>query len=276
VGAVKLNRDGEVKAPSGTFLELLWQNVGGEFMRAAEQFQPPEGMLATTQRADGTVFIPQLIRLTTPAVPEIFRRDASSAGIYNDNTTFDELIENQADDDLPVKADARLDASIGTLAHRYMELMARDSLEAWPSSRIEALAPVMRRWLVARGHNDGEANQGALHVIAALGATLNSERGRWLLQHRSDSAYELAVARAEKQLVSTHVVDRTFVEDGTRWVIDYKSVRFTADTPEPVLLQQAERYRPQLERYAALFADDGLIIRKAIFFLAAGRLVELV
>jgi ATP-dependent exoDNAse (exonuclease V) beta subunit len=273
MGAVKLNRDGEVKAPSGTFLELLWQNVGGEFMRATEEFQPPEVLPSAIQaRADETVFLPKLIRLATPAVPEILRRDASSMGIYDDNTTFNELIENQTGEGL---AD-RLDASIGTLAHRYMELMARDGLEAWPSSRIETLTPVMRRWLVAQGHNDDEAKRGASHVIAALGATLNSERGRWLLQHRADSDYELPVARADNLLVSTNIIDRTFVEDGTRWVIDYKSVRFTADTPEPVLLRQAERYRPQLDRYAALFENDGLTIRKAIFFLAMGRLVELV
>jgi hypothetical protein len=37
----------------------------------------------------------------------------------------------------------------------------------------------------------------------------------------------------------------------------------------------AERYRRQLERYAALFRDEGRPLRLGVFYTASGRLVEL-
>lgn len=67
------------------------------------------------------------------------------------------------------------------------------------------------------------------------------------------------------------MIDRIFVAEGCRWIIDYKTARL----PESDLAQRAEGYRPQLERYASLFADAGLPLRLAIFFPLQGRLIEL-
>jgi ATP-dependent exoDNAse (exonuclease V) beta subunit len=69
------------------------------------------------------------------------------------------------------------------------------------------------------------------------------------------------------------VVDRTFVADGVRWIVDYKTARVDGD--EAALACHAEGYRRQLERYAALFSAEGLPRRIAIFYAAYGRLVEL-
>ncbi len=62
-----------------------------------------------------------------------------------------------------------------------------------------------------------------------------------------------------------------FVADGCRWIIDYKTVRL----PDADLPQRAESYRPQLERYASLFAGDPLPLRLAVYFPLQGRLCEL-
>jgi ATP-dependent helicase/nuclease subunit A len=260
VGATRLNSDNEVKAPSGTFLELLWEKVGGDFARAAEQFEQPE----IKSQAIEAVFIPQLIRLATPAVPDIFRQGLTAASVFDEGSEADQS-----------QSANRLETAVGILAHRYMELVAHDGLADWPLSRFTALEPVMRRWLLAQGCTDKEAAQGAAQAAAALRVTLSSEQGRWLLHHHAGSAYELAIARADRQLVSRHVVDRTFINAGVRWVIDYKSSSLPGNISQTALLQLAERHRLQLERYAGLFGEEGLPIRKAVFFLAAGKLVEL-
>ena len=83
------------------------------------------------------------------------------------------------------------------------------------------------------------------------------------------------LASAVDTRIATHVIDLTFIEDGQRWIVDYKSARFDVEIPADALAQHAERYRPQLERYARLFDAEGLPVRKAIFFLAHGRLVEI-
>ena len=70
-------------------------------------------------------------------------------------------------------------------------------------------------------------------------------------------------------------LDLTFVEDGVRWIIDYKSTAFTPDVSEQTLRQQAETHRVQLESYARLFDAEGLPVKTAICFLSVGRLVRL-
>jgi len=104
-----------------------------------------------------------------------------------------------------------------------------------------------------------------------LSKTLDSDIGRWLLADHPEAAAEQAWSSADGGVAANHVIDRVFVADACRWIIDYKTVRL----PEAELPARAESYRPQLERYARLFADDPLPLRLAVFFPLQGRLVEL-
>ena len=67
------------------------------------------------------------------------------------------------------------------------------------------------------------------------------------------------------------MIDRTFIADGTRWVVDYKLTQ----AEDFDLAREAELHRPQLERYAALFNNAVQPVKKAVFFLSLGKLVEL-
>jgi ATP-dependent exoDNAse (exonuclease V) beta subunit len=73
----------------------------------------------------------------------------------------------------------------------------------------------------------------------------------------------------------TRVVDRSFVEDGVRWIVDYKTTDFGLEVAPASLAAHAERYRAQLEAYAALFADEALPRRLAVFYATHGKLVSL-
>ena len=200
--------------------------------------------------------------MALPAVPGQFRRDAGVVA-----ADYEELPG-------PEQSGTRLDADVGTLAHRYVEIMAQGGLEQWSPQRLHELQPAMQRWLTQQGHGEADASRGAARVAAALAATLSSEEGRWVLQAREVAAAEMALAMVEGARIATHIVDRTFIENGERWVVDYKSARLDERSAES-LQQQAERYRPQLERYARLFVEEGLPVRKAVFFLAQGRMAEL-
>jgi ATP-dependent exoDNAse (exonuclease V) beta subunit len=167
-----------------------------------------------------------------------------------------------------------IEASCGTLAHLYMELFAQEGLAQWPVTRLQSLGDAMTRWLVQQGHDDAEAQTGTRRVMQVLLKTLASEHGCWVLKQREQAASEFALASVDGDRTTHHIIDRTFIEDGTRWVIDYKSAALAEVQPETAS-QLAERYRPQLERYARLFAAEGLPVRKAVLFLSSGQLVEL-
>jgi ATP-dependent exoDNAse (exonuclease V) beta subunit len=126
-----------------------------------------------------------------------------------------------------------------------------------------------------QGHDETAARAGGKRVVQALANTLESTHGRWVLEAREQAASEYALATTDGERVSHHVIDRTFIEDGVRWVVDYKSAGLDDGVAQEKLEQQAERYRPQLERYARLFEHESLPVCKAVFYLAHGKLITL-
>ena len=116
-----------------------------------------------------------------------------------------------------------------------------------------------------------EVDAAAAEVVAALQTTLASESGRWVLTEHPEAAAEQAWSSAGETAAVNHVIDRIFVVDGCRWIIDYKTVR----SPEAGLAQRAESFRPQLARYAALFEGDPRPLRMAVYFPLQGKLHEL-
>jgi hypothetical protein len=60
-----------------------------------------------------------------------------------------------------------------------------------------------------------------------------------------------------------------------RWIIDYKTTELSAAASIEALQSAAENHRKQLEIYTTLFADEGLPLKCAIFFMHIGRLVLL-
>jgi hypothetical protein len=252
-------KDDGLKPPAaGTLLNLLWPGVAQPVFAAA--LAGSEGVPPTSPGIDPASFIPPLVRLRETALP---------AGLGT-------LPEGLRPADNPLDLDEAesglsLEASVGTLVHRYLELIAKNGLESWSTARVATLQPAAQRWLRNQGHGEAEAASGAAEVVAALHATLASESGRWVLADHPEAAAEQAWSSADGDAAVNHVIDRIFVADGCRWIIDYKTVRL----PETELAQRAESFRPQLARYAGLFADSPLPLRLAIFFPLQGRLVEL-
>lgn len=257
VGVAERRSDGEPALRSGSFLELLGDAVRPDFAAAA-----PAAAEAGAD-IDPAAFVPRLIRAAAPAIPPLLQVDASGA-------PESVAARRAADSAAPA---ATLEAAVGTLVHACLEAIAASGPQDWPSARVQAAAPAMRVWLARRGHAAPECTNGAERAQAILLATLASEAGRWVLAPRPEAAAELALTAQDGQGIATHVVDRTFIEAGERWIIDYKTAE-AGDEPAR-LAAHAEKYRAQLERYAALFKPDGPPVRLAVFYASAGRLVEL-
>lgn len=258
LGAAKLDDKGVAKAPKGTFLEMLWPIVHAQFTvdaaikPAAKQQQNNEITLQN--------FVPQLVRLNKPQVPAVL---ASSAPYKISNG---ESVEKVDDGDT-------LDADIGILTHFYLQLIAESGVDAWPAERIPSLLTAMQRWFKQKAYDANDAEQGAARVSTLLKTTLASEQGRWVLQNRSIAASELAIQSNLNQEVSKRIIDRTFVDNSTRWIIDYKTVNLAKETSDNALLAIANQYREQLEAYAELFTGETYVVQKAVFFVSIARLV---
>jgi len=259
--------DGLKPPPAGTLLKLLWPGVAQPVFAAAlaaGSNAPP-----TAVTVDPATFVAPLLRLRQPGTPEALRENpgGTSAG------------GNPVDFDLPV-AGVALEASVGTLVHRCLELIANDDLQAWNSQRIRSLAPAYRRWLAQAGQAAGDAARGAEVVVDALCRTLDSPTGRWILAQSDEAAAEQAWtsqdAEGGQAVAVNHVIDRTFIADGCRWIIDYKTVTVPADADATTFLNaRTSEYRPQLMRYANLFRNEARPPRLAIYYPLQDMLVEL-
>ena len=62
-------------------------------------------------------------------------------------------------------------------------------------------------------------------------------------------------------------LDRTFIEIAVRWVVDYKTGTHEGGDLEAFLDREQERYRKQLEQYAALMKMlDGRPVKLGLYF----------
>ncbi|MDP2248632.1 MAG: 3'-5' exonuclease, partial [Nitrosomonadales bacterium] len=267
IGAAKRNDKGELKAPRNTFLDLLWPHVYADFAAASENAS--EVQRSNAQEDTGKPladFVPKLVRLAEPRLPEIFsHREQKPASSHRASEQNAETFAEPAADNL--------DNVVGILAHRYLEFVLKQGADKWPPSRIATLKPAMLKWLQRQGVKADVVEPSADRTIAMLQTTLQSEDGRWLLKPRESASAELPISSMDELEARTQRLDLTFVEDGVRWIVDYKSTAFAEDASEEVLRRQAETHREQLEKYAKLFEGVGLPVKTAIFFLGRATLV---
>lgn len=249
--------DGLREPSAGSFLKLLWPQVRDRYAGAASE--PAEAVHAAAPAIDPATFVPPLLRLADPRVPDELAAAPGAAGEGSGNGDVD---ESEA---------ASLAAAVGTLVHRCLELIAGQGLDAWPRERLPTLLPAWQRWLRQRGFSTEEAAAGAAEAHTALSTTLDSQTGRWLLAAHPDADAEQAWSSRDGERAVHHVIDRIFIADGVRWIVDYKTVR----APLAELPARAEGFRPQLERYAALFAAAPRPLKLAVWFVLQGKLVEL-
>jgi ATP-dependent helicase/nuclease subunit A len=157
---------------------------------------------------------------------------------------------------------------VGSVVHRWLQRIAEDGLAGWDAKRIGGLRRTFEDELVACGLPAGDVADAAARVAATLQQTLADERGRWLLDAHEDAQSELRLTGMSKDGITNVVVDRTFVDDqGTRWIVDYKTGGHEGGDIETFFDREEARYRPQLERYAAfLKARDGRSVKLGLYF----------
>lgn len=240
------------KPRSGTFLEILWPKLARDFLDT-----PLMEAAIENSSQSLTAFTPKLLRRHQAGGP------AGFALTDRRNNNANMMLAQTA------TAQGNLVADCGTLAHQYLALWAQSG--QLPDD-INPLKPAMQRWLTQQGHPQQQAQDGAEIIAKALTHTLQSQDGRWVLKKRSLAATEMAWVTAENDLQQGHVIDRTFIENGTRWIIDYK---LGLDVTEQNAQAVALTHLPQLERYASLFSGENLPLKKAVLFLNIGLLITL-
>jgi ATP-dependent helicase/nuclease subunit A len=155
---------------------------------------------------------------------------------------------------------------VGTVVHRELQrLVASSPLPAFDGSgsrqRLQAE--------LAELGVPSELRPAAIErVLEAVQAMLSDERGRWLLDAaHTQSVTELALSGRDAAELLHVVIDRSFVSEGVRWLVDYKTSPHEGGGLEEFLDREQQRYHEHLQRYAQLARRLGPEpVRVALYF----------
>jgi ATP-dependent exoDNAse (exonuclease V) beta subunit len=257
LGHVKFNKNNELVPLSGSLLSVAWPACGREFSEkavAAAVETRDEAPLLKLKRLPLQWQTPQLAEALS--VSESVVQLASGSGHYLDETVKSRRTE-----------EGRV---IGILVHLWLDRISSDGLNCWPQAVIKGQVDNFKAQLNINGVPLSRLEVCASIILTCLTNTAKSERGRWLLGHHQEAASELALnGMVEGQLVRA-TIDRTFIDSGgVRWIIDYKTSRpASGECSDEFMSREAERYRNQLQLYAALIRqlEPGRSLRTALYF----------
>jgi ATP-dependent exoDNAse (exonuclease V) beta subunit len=158
-------------------------------------------------------------------------------------------------------------AAVGTVAHRFLAQIAAEGLAQWDERRLQREHDRIQAELGTEGLEADVRPRAAQRVAAVIARTLNDPRGRWLFDpSHADARSEWALAGEDGGRIVHVVVDRSFVADGCRYVVDFKTGAHLGGSAATFLQQEFARYRPQLDRYARIIrALESRPVRIALY-----------
>ncbi len=239
--------------PAQSALARLWPAVA----RLAQPANPPDAAASIDGELPAAV-APPLVRL-----PAAWHADPPPPAL--DIASFVDAI---AADAVPFDWAQATAAAIGTVAHRLLAEVAHDGLAAWTPERVAACRDSVEVALAGEGVGGTARIDATARVLAVLRRTLDDARGRWLFAPEHAEAHsEWALAGMQDGAVDHVTLDRSFVADGVRWIVDFKTGRHEGGDATVFLDREQERYRAQLERYARIVRGlEPRPIRLALYF----------
>jgi ATP-dependent exoDNAse (exonuclease V) beta subunit len=246
---------------ANSLLHTLWPalEAGLEGFSVIGDDEPPEEILpAVTQSRK------RLVSHPAPIAPPA---DVLARG---------EIVPVVADEEIEFSWARQTARRVGTVVHEALE---RFGTELPTLAELPRLRTRLESRLEALGVEPDAARAGAERALTALRATLEDANGRWLFDaaHR-DAHSELALTGVRGGQVVNAVIDRTFVDDqGTRWIVDFKTSPHEGGDLALFLDSEAARYETQLKRYAHLARELGPEpVRAGLYFplLSAWREVD--
>ena len=277
--APKARADGSVVARSGTLLASLWPAVAPMVAQEGARALDVTPAVAAAGAAS-----PSAIAAASgpgPASPPATAPDAAPKQLLRRLTPTWSLPKLAAAGDLPHLPISRQSLEppefswvgetarhIGTVVHATLESYA--NLPTLPSAQaIETQRDFFVYQLRRHGVPEPDLSRAAAIVTEALTRTVSNNRGRWIFapEHR-ESRSEWALTGIAGGRLTNVIIDRSFVDQqGTRWVIDFKTSRHEGGGLEGFLDQEMARYRAQLETYVALARGiSPAPVRAALYF----------
>jgi ATP-dependent exoDNAse (exonuclease V) beta subunit len=255
--SLKENEDGfTLHTPSkNSLLESLWPVLEKDFQSALAGYE-----VDTSDHEEPTGSFSGRIRLA---------KEWSLPSTLKSIQVDHQLAENLADDFVEFDWAGETARHVGNVVHRLLQYLGDTGIDQVKPEDRQRLKQVGQKMLERIGVPKAHFDDAVAKVGDAIESTVDDTRGQWILSGRHENARcELALSGHQDGKVKHMVIDRTFVdEQGTRWIIDYKTGTHAGGGADAFLDREQERYRHQLESYAsALSKIEEKPIRMALYY----------
>ena len=263
-GKLNPTKDSYQKPAKNSLLASIWPTLKSLIDQPGYTVTPLDD---STQKdiSDNPIGINYLRRLGSDFIPVSMPKDMMSLGV---NTQYANNVKTES---LDFRA-----RHLGTALHRTLKQIASDGINHWPLERRNTLES---GWLATLKQLGILATNKELKQLRqSVETMLNDTRGQWILDAHEDGHCEQALSYFDdiSQSVKTAIIDRTFIDNQQRWIIDYKYSAATDNESETSFIaRQIDAYKPQLNHYAELYQKlESRKVRCALYFPQTSVFIE--
>ncbi len=270
---------------SNSFLGMLWDGVKHnlEFINGSDEvtsgYQEVQYSAPAKIDETGLAELKELNSQQSQLAYIFPARKIKQTNIENINEVSEkELPENIQSNDLLTEDNAKQSSEteydsvatiVGVVVHRQLEWLSKQPLIGF--SLPENWNEITAGQLIAAGIRSSDENfkEHVKTVVRAIENTLKDEMGRFILNDHSHAKSEMSLhKKISYGVFVTKIIDRTFVVENKRWIVDYKSAEpQSGESLEVFLKKEIASYKKQIGEYVELFKSmEGRKIIAGLYF----------
>ncbi|MDG1820008.1 MAG: 3'-5' exonuclease, partial [Porticoccaceae bacterium] len=256
--------DGWKKPGKGSLLAPIWKTIEKGIDEQRYSVEQEIDSDTTKSKEKSSSPLPSASLNHIRRLPSEFKAQIPSRGsmLVNSEET-QSVTENQTEQNLSNRA--RL---MGTVLHRTLKQIANEGINNWPENRIDTMPSAWAAQLKEQGIL--ATSEELASLSSAISTMLADPKGQWILHNHEKAQSEQALGyyQPEQNRAGTSVIDRTFIDQGLRWIIDYKfSAPAESETQSQFIARQTQTYQGQLKHYANLYKGlEKNPVRCALYF----------
>ncbi|NKB76026.1 MAG: AAA family ATPase [Gammaproteobacteria bacterium] len=278
-GNTTTDKDGNIKPPANTsLLHLLWPVWSAHIASSADTTAPdscinvdkldatrPSSEEPNPEESTGNPMdkLQTLSRLPLDFNPPTLPQDLTTGTI---NPSAEDHPEDHQIEYAWASDAARV---IGIAIHQMLQQIDDIGWDTWRSRDNGIILAATTVALMENGLHTKDKQHGINQITLAIANLKSDPRAEWIFSpsHRQLKA-EWALTTHLDGRFSTVIMDRTFIDDeGTRWIIDFKSSRHEESDIDDFIVQEKIRYQSQLNHYAKVLTQlENRKTRLALYF----------
>lgn len=238
------------KPESSSLMNLLWDQLGDNFMSNAIQLSPADiddnSEIAQNVIRRLALDLPPL-DLPKPLTVKPHEGSASTPLEY-------EWAQDQA-------------RMVGIVVHKVLQIKGHEPIEKWELSTLRTYVERQSTQLGLVNQDNADTADLAMQYLQNM---QQHQKAHWIFDpsHQAVEA-EWALSGVIRGQVVHRIIDRSFIDNaGTRWIVDFKTSPHQGADVDVFVDEQQRRYTEQLNDYGTLVngLEPGVPIRLGLYF----------